>query len=230
MSMQPREILEHSLLFGSLPEQQLEQLAALAQIRAVPRQTLLFNQGDPGDALYGIASGKVLVYITAEDGKEFSLTVHETGDVLGEVALLDGRPRTAAARTMEDCQLLVIQRSHFEQLMDDNPKLARDLLTLLCDRLRWSSQLIEEFSLMPVEGRLARRLLTLAELLGKTSSEGVQLTISQSELAQFLGISRQIVNQYLQEWRQAGWLELARGKVVILDWEAIHQVCFQSSR
>ncbi len=228
--MEPRIVLEHSLLFGNLPDQQLDQLAALAQLREFKKHTLLFNQGDPGDALYGIASGKVLIYITAEDGKEFSMTVLETSDVLGEVALLDGRPRTASARTMEECRLLVIQRKDFLGLMDNNPQLARDLLTLLCDRLRWSSQLIEEFSLMPVEGRLARRLLTLAELLGKTSSEGVQLTISQGELAQFLGISRQIVNQYLQEWRLAQWLELSRGKVLIKDWEAIHQICFQSSR
>ncbi|MEM6937359.1 MAG: Crp/Fnr family transcriptional regulator [Pseudomonadota bacterium] len=228
--MTPREILEHSLLFGNLPGERLDQLAALAQSREVSKGTLLFNQGDPGDALYGIASGKVLVYITGADGREFSLTVLETGDVLGEVALIDGRPRTAAARTMEKCRLLVIQRSHFTPLLEDNPQLARGLLTLLCDRLRWSSQLIEEFSLMPVEGRLARRLLTLAELLGKTSSEGVQLEISQSELAQFLGISRQIVNQYLQEWRQAGWLELSRGRVLIRDWNAVHEVCFQSTR
>lgn len=228
--MSPREILEHSLLFANLADDRLDQLAALAQSREVAKDTLLFNQGDPGDALYGIASGKVLIYITGPDGREFSLTVLETGDVLGEIALLDGRPRTAAARTMGKCQLLVIQRSHFNQLMDENPALARDLLTLMCDRIRWSSQLIEEFSLMPVEGRLARRLLTLAELLGKTSSEGVRLAISQSELAQFLGISRQIVNQYLQEWRQSGWLELGRGKVIIRDWDAIHQVCFQSTR
>ena len=79
---------------------------------------------------------------------------------------------------------------------------------------------------MPVEGRLARRLLTLAELLGKTSSSGVQLVISQSELAQFLGISRQIVNQYLQDWKESGWIELARGKVIIRDWDAVHGICF----
>ncbi|MEM9530944.1 MAG: Crp/Fnr family transcriptional regulator [Pseudomonadota bacterium] len=223
-------MLERSSLFGDLSGDILEQLASLVRFREVAKNTLLFDMGDPGDALYGVAEGKVLIFINAPDGREFSLTVMEAGDVFGEIALVDGRPRTGAARTLERSRLMVIERDPFVRVLDEHPTMARELLMLLCDRIRWSSQLIEEFSLMPVQGRLARRLLTLAELMGRTSSEGVRLKISQSELAQFLGISRQIVNQYLQEWRQSEWLDLARGQVIIRDWDAIHHVCFQSGR
>ena len=218
-------ILRRSALFGQLTSDEIEQVARIARTRTVGKEAMLFMQGDPGDALYGIASGKVLISLSTPEGKEFSLNLMEAGDVFGEIALLDGHPRTANARALEETQLVVIQRDHFESLVQQHPALALHLLQLLCDRLRWNAQLIEEFSLLSVPARLARRLLTLGELMGNPGENGeTVLDIAQAELAQFLGVSRQVVNQHLQDWRREGWIELARGKVLLIEREQLKTV------
>ena len=222
--MDAATILRRSALFGELESVELERVAQLARTRSVGKDSVIFMQGDPGDALYGIARGKVLISLSTPEGKEFSLNLLEAGDVFGEIALLDGHPRTANARTLEETQLVVIQRANFTRLVEQHPNVALHLLRLLCGRLRWSAQLIEEFSLLSVPARLARRLLTLGQLLGRPGHDGgTVLGIAQAELAQFLGVSRQVVNQHLQEWRRQGWIALGRGKVILLDPDALKQ-------
>ncbi|MDJ0657848.1 MAG: Crp/Fnr family transcriptional regulator [Xanthomonadales bacterium] len=223
--MDAASILARSTLFGQLDPSELEQVAQLARTRSLAKDSMVFMQGDPGDALYGIARGKVLISLSTPEGKEFSLNLLEAGEVFGEIALLDGHPRTANARTLEETQLVVIHRAHFANLVEQHPAVALHLLQLLCARLRWNAQLIEEFSLLSVPARLARRLLTLGQLLGKPGADGeTVLDIAQAELAQFLGVSRQVVNQHLQDWRRSDWIDLGRGKVILLDPDALKQV------
>ena len=222
--LSPTEVLRRNPLFAGLPDDSFAQVAALANTRSFPKGATIFMQGDPGDTLYGVASGKVLITASGADGKEVSLNVMETGAVFGEIALLDGQPRTANATTTEDSELLVIQRDHFQGLLKREPTVAIQLLELVCQRLRWTSTLAEDSALLPVPARLAKRLLALAQIAGKPHARGIELKISQAELANFLGVSRQIVNQHLQTWKQSGWVELARARIVVVDPDALEDV------
>jgi len=146
------------------------------------------------------------------------------GDVFGEIALLDGAPRTATAAATAHSDLLQIKREPFLELLKKQPDLVIHLLRLLCQRIRWTSGLAEDSALLSVPARLARRLMNLVALHGKGTIKGVELKLSQEELGHFLGISRQIVNHYLQEWKAKKWLSLSRGKIVIKDPNALQNV------
>ena len=148
----------------------------------------------------------------------------EPGDTFGEIALLDGRPRTAGAIATAPSELFLIKREQFLRLLASEPVLTDHLLRLLCARLRWVSGFAEESALLAVPARLARRLLSLGRLHGRDTGEGIELKVSQDEMARFLGLSRQIVNQHLQSWKARRWVGLGRGKIVILDALALDAV------
>jgi CRP-like cAMP-binding protein len=148
----------------------------------------------------------------------------EPGDSFGEIALLDGRHRTATASATAPTDLLLIMRDDFMGLLRRDPTLVSHVLELLCQRLRWVSGLAEESALLPVAARLARRLLSLAKMHGRASPEGMRLSLSQEDVARFLGLSRQVVNQYLQTWKSHGWVDLGRGKITLLDEAALEGV------
>jgi CRP/FNR family transcriptional regulator, cyclic AMP receptor protein len=143
---------------------------------------------------------------------------------------MDGLPRTAGATAIERTTLIVLKRVDFLALLEREPRLAIHLLKLLCERLRWTSELVEESAFLSGTARLAKRLLTLASLHGRpgASGQGMELRISQSELAHFLGVSRQIVNQHLGEWSKAGWVELGRARILIADPDALRRVIAES--
>jgi len=137
----------------------------------------------------------------------------------------DGLPRTAGACALEDTSLIVIKRTDFLKLLEREPRLAIQLLKLLCERLRWTSALVEETAFLASPARLAKRLLILASLHGRSTSVGeLELRISQSDLARFLNISRQIVNQNLSRWRNNGWVSLGNSRIVIRNPEALRRV------
>jgi CRP-like cAMP-binding protein len=144
---------------------------------------------------------------------------------------MDGLPRTANAIALDDSALLVIQRSDFLLFLEKEPRLAIHLLKLMCERLRWTSELVEESAFMDGPARLAKRLLILASLHGRAARVGhLELRISQAELARFLGISRQIVNQHLADWRRHGWIELGRTQIVIRNTDALRAMIAEGAR
>jgi CRP/FNR family transcriptional regulator, cyclic AMP receptor protein len=221
MALSVQTILERNRLFRGLSAATIQQIAALAIRRPYEPDALVFSQGDPGDSLYGVVTGKVRISASTREGKEMFLNIMEPGDTFGEIALLDGNPRTATATTTAPCELMIIPRAQFLALLQREPTVAIHLLQLLCQRIRWTSAQAEDSALLTVPNRLARRLLSLAKLHGQHSPKGVQLIISQEEMGRFLGISRQAVNQYLQEWRTKGWVDVGRGKVTVLDESAL---------
>jgi CRP-like cAMP-binding protein len=221
MALSVQTILERNRLFRGLSAATIQQIAALAIRRPYEPDALVFSQGDPGDSLYGVVTGKVRISASTREGKEMFLNIMEPGDTFGEIALLDGNPRTATATTTATCELMIIPRAQFLALLQREPTVAIHLLQLLCQRIRWTSGQAEDSALLTVPNRLARRLLSLARLHGQQSPKGVQLIISQEEMGRFLGISRQAVNQYLQEWRAKGWVDVGRGKVTVLDEQAL---------
>jgi CRP/FNR family cyclic AMP-dependent transcriptional regulator len=214
-------MLQRSPLFRGLSPEALERVAALAMQRVFRNGEIVFAQGDPGDALYAVVSGRIRISAGAADGREIFLNIMEPGDTFGEIALLDGGARTASATATAATELVSIRRDHFVALLAREPGVALELLRLCGQRLRWTSGLVEDAALLDAPARLAKRLLSLAEIHGKRTGNIVRLQISQEDLASFLGVSRQVVNQYLQTWKSRGWVELGRGAVTVRDEGAI---------
>jgi len=225
-----KAVLRHNYLFRGLSDAALERIAALATRRIYYKGSVVFSQGDVGDALYGVASGRVRISASATDGREVFLNIMEPGDTFGEIAVMDGLPRTANAIALDDTSLIAIQRNDFLAFLEREPQLAIHLLKLLCERLRWTSDLVEESAFLAGPARLAKRLLILASLHGRAAGVGhLELRISQAELAHFLGISRQIVNQHLTDWRRNGWVDLGRTQIVIRNTEALRAMIAEAA-
>ncbi len=216
-------MLRRSPLFRGLTPPALERIVELAGQRSYSADEVVFSQGDPGDALYAVITGKVRISAGAADGREIFLNIMEPGDSFGEIALLDGGTRTASATATLPSELVTIRREHFLGLLEREPRVALELLRLCGERLRWTSGLVEDAALLKAPARLAKRLLSLGRLHGEPSARGVTLRISQEDLARFLGVSRQVVNQYLQGWKGRGWVELGRGTVTVRDEAAIKE-------
>ena len=217
-------MLQRSPLFRGLSPEALERIAGLAVQRTFRSGEVVFSQGDPGDALYAVVAGTIRISSGAADGREISLNIMEPGDTFGEIALLDGGTRTASATATAPTELVSIRREHFVGLLEREPRVALELLRLCGERLRWTSGLVEDAALLNATARLAKRLLSLGGLHGQRTGAGVTLRISQEDLATFLGVSRQIVNQHLQSWKAKGWVALGRGVVTVRDEAAIRKL------
>lgn len=202
-------------LFASLGAEAVETLATLCVTRSLEAGQTLFLKGDPGDALYAIRRGQVRITDGTGDGRRTTLNVLGPGDVFGEVALLDGRPRTASALASEPTDLFVILRRDLLAMIARRPGLAVQLIELLCERIRWMSRRTEEASFLSLEQRLVRRLTGLGE------DYGDEIVVSQEELALFVGATRESVNRQLQVWKRAGLVSLARGRIRLLDGEGL---------
>ncbi|HEU4618503.1 MAG TPA: Crp/Fnr family transcriptional regulator [Gammaproteobacteria bacterium] len=227
-----KAVLKRNYLFRGLPDATLDRLAALAGRRAYQKGGVIFSQGDPGDALFGVASGRVRISASGSGGREVFLNIMEPGDTFGEIAVMDGLPRTAGATALDDTTLVVLKRVDFLALLEREPRLGIHLLMLLCQRLRWTSELVEESAFLSGTARLAKRLLILASLHGRPAAAGtgsMELRISQADLAHFLGVSRQVVNQQLGEWAKAGWVELGRSRIVIRRPEELRKIATQAA-
>ena len=216
-------VLQRSPLFRGLDPPSVERIAGLASQRHFRSGEIVFSQGDAGDALYAVVAGRIRISAGTADGREISFNIMEPGDTFGEIALLDGGPRTATATATEATELVSIRRDHFFALLEREPKVALELLKLCGSRMRWTSGLVEDATLLDAPARLAKRLMSLAELHGQRTKTGVTLKISQEDLATFLSVSRQVVNQHLQGWKAKGWVALGRGSVTVRDEAAIRQ-------
>jgi CRP/FNR family cyclic AMP-dependent transcriptional regulator len=227
LSLNVRTIIERNGLFRGLPPQTIARIAALASRRTYEAEAVVFMHGDPGDSLYGVVTGRVRISAGAPGGKEVVLNIMEPGDAFGEIALLDGQPRTAAATTLTSTQLMVIRRGEFLGLLRREPRLAVHLIELLCKRVRWTAQQMEDSSLLSAPARLAKRILSLALSQSRAVIGGKQIRISQEQLAQLVGLSRQIVNKHLQIWKRNHWISLGRGTIVVANARALHDLIRQ---
>ena len=224
MALTAQTIIERNSLFRGLPAQTLTRVAALATRRMYDEGAVVFMRGDPGDSLCGVVTGRVRISSSGPGGKEVFLNIMEPGDAFGEIALLDGSPRTATATAMARTELVIIQRDAFFALLQSQPLLATHLIQLLCKRVRWTAERMEDSALLTVPARLAKRLLSLASAFGREAESGPKVTLSQEELAQFLGLSRQIVNQHLQTWRANSWITLGRGNITLENPRALQKI------
>ena len=213
--------LARSQLIGELGEESLKHLEALGKRVELDAGEVLFFQEDAGDSIYIVETGSIEISILSVSGKKLALNVMQAPDVFGEIAALDGGPRTATATTLEPSTLLRFDRAEILQEIKNRPELAANLIQILCARLRWVSQQVEDLAMLNIEGRLASRLLILHK---KFSDKYGKLHLSQSELAEFLGATRESINKILQEWRASGLIELSRGAVKVCDWDGLSAI------
>lgn len=218
---------EDSLIFAALNEGEAAILLSKADsLLLKPRQSL-FAQGEPGDRLYVVVSGKLKVTVQTSDGKEAVLSILSSGEILGEMALLDGKPRSANVTAMEPCELLAICRDDFLSIAEARPKVLLQLMELLSSRLRATNHLLEDLRFLDLPSRLAKLLLQLLDKYGRTSSRGVWLDmrLTQEELGQLVGASRESVNKQLRLWEEIGILDFGEGRLCLLDQKGLSGLC-----
>ncbi len=213
----PADALRASPIFGGLDEAMRAQVLTQAVARDYPRGTTILRRGDPGTGMVVVLAGRVRVGVTSEDGREVTLGILGPGDVLGEMALLDGEDRSADATALEDCSVLLLERGRFLRLLREQPDLSLRLLVVMTERLRRADAVIEDIALMSLEGRLARLLTRLAADYGKPVPSGtrIELKLSQKDLSALVGGSREKVNRQLRLWEQDGTLGKDAGYLVV---------------
>lgn len=206
-------VLRISPIFQGLSPGSLAKVEALCRNREYRRGDKVFEEGTPGSKLYGVIRGRLLITANSPQGMQLHLNVVGQGEIVGEIAFLDGGLRTASGSAAEPTTCFEIDRAAFFELMSSTPELGTHLLQLVCHRVRWMTKLVADSAFLTVPERLATRLRDLAG--AQAASDGTEVKISQAELAQFLGVSRQVVNGYLRAWQREGRVELARGAIRI---------------
>jgi len=209
--------LRHNALFAQIPENELRKLVKFVKIQEFASRKVIFHKGDPGAQVYLIVSGRVKITTLSEDGKEIVFEILDAGAVFGEISLLDGMERTATVTTMEKCRLLVLERRDFIPFLEQNPKVAIELLVTVCSRLRATDELIEDTLFRNLTARLAKKLLSLANSYGSKEPGGVliHLKLSQQELGQLVGTSRESVNKQLRVWERMGLIGVEQRYITI---------------
>jgi CRP-like cAMP-binding protein len=181
---------------------------------------VLFSQGDAGDAFYVIERGQIEISVHSLDGRKLVLGILCEGEVLGEIALFGGN-RMATATALGDCELRRIRRVEVMAALRRRPELAFEFIDVLCERLRALSGTLEERAFLPVPVRLANRLLYLDS---KLSDARGSVTVSQADLADFVGATRETVARTLAVWRSCKWIALSRGSIRILEHAALESI------
>ena len=207
-------LLRRHPLFGAIAPELLERLSSYATTRAVHRGDSIFAKGDPGNSLYAVCAGTVKISVPSADGKDAVFNLVGEGEIFGEIALLDGQPRTADAVAISHCDLMVIERRDFLTFVRSEPAVASKLIELLCARLRVLSEHFEEVVFLNLSQRLARILLRLSD--EAVRDKRVKLKITQLELSQMLGSTRESVNKQLRVWEKADMIALERGGIALL--------------
>ena len=179
--------------------------------------TVLFSQGDAADALYILDEGEIEISVLSAGGRKLGLEIMTPGEIFGEIGLFAGR-RTASATAIGQARLRAVRRADLLAAIHTEPDLALQFIDLLCERLRIVSEKLEDRWFLPLPTRLARRLLHLAEKLG--AADG-RIPVSQTDLADFAGATRESVARALAVWRDQGWVKLSRGAIRILNKEAL---------
>ena len=214
------EILRRTPLFANLDDAAFALLTDDIQEIDLSRNAVLFYEGDQDDQLFAVLSGKVKLGRTAADGRENMVAIMGPGDVFGEMALFDPSPRSTNAVAVSETRLAAIK--HAQQL---DPSISDQVIKTLARRLRHANEALADLVFSDVPGRLAKALLDLADRFGRPATDGVLVAheLTQEELAQLVGASRETVNKALAEFVSRGWIRLEARAVVILDLPRLRQ-------
>lgn len=216
--------LATSPFFAGLDRATLERVAASMRSRRFRRGEVIFHAGDPGDALFVIVTGDVKISLPSETGDEAILATLRPGEVFGELALLDGAPRSASATAMSAAELVVLPRDRFRDLIATESGVRDALLASIAGELRRLTHHVEELHFLDMTGRLAARLIHLADDQGTVLSDGrIRLpgNLTQGDLAAMVGCTRQSVNKLLGQFADEGLIRLDREGIVVLDHDGL---------
>ena len=222
----PGEALATVPLFAGLDSDALDALGRTMRARRFKRGEVVFHQGDPGDALFVVTSGAVKITLPSEAGEEAILATLRPGDFFGELALLDGAPRSATAAALEPTDTLVLSRAGFRELVSAQPAIRDALFAALAAELRRLTVHVEELHFLDIAGRLAARLARLCDEQGIAGLDGtirLDAPLTQTDLASMVGCTRQSVNKLLGLFVSDGLLVLERDAIVVRDVEALRR-------
>jgi CRP-like cAMP-binding protein len=221
-----RQIFERNFLLGKLSPDEIDTLLHYARVERYPAGEEIYAKGSLGQSMMAVLRGTAKMTSVSSEGKEIVLNIMQPGEIFGEIALLDGGERSADAVAMTDCEILVLHRRDFMPILEKRADICMMLLRILCQRLRQTSEQVEDVLFRHLESRVAKNLLHLAERAGLHAAAGspVELHVSQRELGHIAGGSRESVNKILQSWHKARWIELGKGSIVIRDMAAIERL------
>ena len=213
------DVVRQAPLFAALDDEAAEALHANMTRAELSRGEVLFHEGDPGDRLYVIVEGKVKLGRTSGDGRENLLAILGPGEMFGELSLFDPGPRNATATSVSDAVLIGLGTDELVTWLTGRPDVSRQLLRALARRLRRTNENLADLVFSDVPGRVAKALLDLSERFGRLTDDGLRVAhdLTQEELAQLVGASRETVNKALADFASRGWLRLEARAVVLLD-------------
>lgn len=224
-----RNLLADIQLFAGLTATQLDWVAQRAHRRVFPAGTNVLLAEQPGETVYIILHGTVKIHVEQGDGRDVILSILGAGDLLGEMSLIDSIGRSASAVTLESSLMLWMDKRTFNQLLDEFPPVARNLVRILSARVRLSDQLIQALATLDVYGRVARQLLAFAERYGKPRADGeirIPIALTQGDIADLVGASRKRVNQVMVAFKSQELLNTdEEGHIVLYDREGLARYC-----
>ncbi|MGA7074895.1 Crp/Fnr family transcriptional regulator [Bradyrhizobium sp.] len=216
-------VLRKHPIFCDLDAEAFEQLGRYAKSATLKRGATIYSKGDPGNSLYVVISGTAKMSISSPDGRSAILNLIGPGEIFGEIALLDGGERTADATANTNCEVFIIDRREFIPFVRSQPALAMKFIELLCARLRWTSDQVEQIILQDLPGRLASAVIRLTER-HKATQGGRAIAITQQEISEMVGMSRESINKQLRAWASRNWVRLEHGAIVVLDVAPLQEI------
>jgi len=219
------DVVRQSPLFAALDDDAANALMASMTASRLERGDVLFREGDRGDRLYVIGEGKIKLGLTSIDGRENLLAILGPGEMFGELSLFDPGPRTATATAVAETQLIALGHEDLNTFLSGRPAVATTMLAALARRLRRTNEALSDLVFTDVPGRVAKALLDLSSRFGRPSEDGLLVAhdLTQEELAQLVGASRETVNKALADFATRGWIKLEARAVVLIDIERIQR-------
>jgi|SRR5215471_14034950 len=219
------DVLTETPLFDALSDEDAKALRAGIIDVNLDRGERLFSEGAAGDKLYIILTGKIKLTKAAPDGRENLLSVHGPGEMFGELSLFDPIPRTSSATAVTNARLAALAHDDLRRWLSTRPEVAMHLLQALAQRLRKINEVKADLVFTDVPGRVAKALLDLSERFGVPTPDGVQVNhdLTQEELAQLVGASRETVNKALADFAARGWIQLAAKSVLVTDTDRLRK-------
>ena len=221
-----RRTLGECVLFRGLNPKERTDLAARARMRNFSAGETIFLMGASGDSMMAVLDGNVRISVPSPEGKEIVLAIIQPGEVFGEIAVLDGKERTAEATAMTDCTLAVLERRDVMAFLESNPTGWPRLVDLLCARLRHSDRQIAEMAFLQLPVRLAKALLRMADMAAGLAGAraGARIRLTQRELGNIVGMTRESVNKCLREWQRKGIIRVDDNAIVIVKRDELEEV------
>lgn len=220
---QDEAIIRRAPLFSALDDDSAATLLASMSSHKLVKGKTLFKEGDSGDTLYVIVSGKIKLGTTSGDGRENLLAILGPGEMFGELSLFDPEPRTSSATAVTDTRLVSLAHDRVIGLVTSHPQVSLEILRRLAQRLRKSNETLADLVFADVPGRVAKAIMDLGKRFGTKKEDGFHVNhdLTQEELAQLVGASRETVNKALADFAARGWVKLEPRAVLVIDVERL---------